>query len=454
MMIKKVREHWPLVCLVLVFVGIQCISLFCSGDLWWDASVYIGMGKYIYSFGHVGLWESERPLIWPLMLGFFWKIGFNEIFWGKILTLLFSTGCIVLTYTLGLRYFNKTTAFISSLFLGFAPIFFLYTEVLQTEIPATFFLLLGMYYYEKQPFLTGILLGISMMTRFFQIIVIIPILIYILIKKRKGIVPYLIGFGIPLLIFCVVNYFLYHNLIYPFTLQAYMTNNTGWIFYQPWWYYFVEIFKENIFFILALAGIFFIFKERKSEKMLIATVFILGFIPFMFEAHKEMRLLISLLPFLALLAAYGIHLFIDTIHRNKIVYVLLIIGWLVYTIPLLHFNTYDDHLDFFYDALADAPYEGLWVSNPSMIASTNRTAELIYFPLYNTEKIQELEHKLKDAQMILLNNCDILPCPPTDMSCNAAHTEFIELLQQKFDMITDLYGECNYYIFYLNNDLQ
>ncbi len=446
-MIEKIREHWMIAFLAVLFVSIQCISLFSSADLWWDASVYIGMGKYIYSLGHAGLWESERPLVWPLMLGFFWKIGMNEILWGKILTIFFSTGCIILIYALGLRYCNKTTAIISSLFLGFAPIFFLYTGVLHTEIPAAFFLLLGIYYYEKHQFLAGLLFGISMMTRFFQIIVIIPILLYIIMRKRQEFFHYIGGFGIPLLLFFSVNWFLYHNPVQPFILQAYMTQNTGWIFHQPWGYYFIEIFKENIFFIGALAGIYAIFKEKNSEKLLIAAVFILGFIPFIFEAHKEMRLLISLLPFLALLTAYGIYSLLETVHRKKIVYILLIIFWIGYTIPQLQFNTYDDHLDFFYAAVADAPQEGLWISNPSMIAYTDRTAGLIYFPLYNTEKIHELEQKMIDAQMILLNSCDILPCPSADISCNAAHAAFIELLQQHFETTTGSYGECSYYLF-------
>jgi hypothetical protein len=454
---KNVKEHWPLGLIVLIFFGIQLSSLFYARDLWWDASVYVGMGKYIFSLGHAGLWESERPLIWPLMLGFLWKLGLNEIMWGKILTFGFSIGCIVLTYCIGQKYFNKTTALISSLFLAFTPLFFLYTTVLQTEIPATFFLLLGIYYYEKKPFLTGILFGVSMMTRFFQVIIISSILVYTLLKKREKIVDIITGFGIPVSIFCITNIFLYHDPFYPFTLQVYMTQNTGWIFYQPWWYYFVELFKENLFFIVTIAGIYFILKEKKLEKIFIVTIFIVGFIPFIFEKHKETRLLISLLPFLIFLTVYGLTLIVEhiqNIHKKKIVYVILMIVWALYTIPLLHFNTYDDHLDFFYDALADTSLEEIWISNPSMIAYTNKTAELIYFPLYNTEKIYELNEKISEAHMILLNSCDILPCPPLDTTCTTAHNAFIKSLQQNFNTAINSSGECDYFIFYLNNDLQ
>ena len=83
------------------------------------------MGKYIYSFGETGLYEASRPLIWPLLLGFFWKLGLDVIFFGKLMVLLFGAGIIIFTYLIADEIFNKKIALIVAFMLSFFPhIFF------------------------------------------------------------------------------------------------------------------------------------------------------------------------------------------------------------------------------------------------------------------------------------------------------------------------------------------
>src|SRR3989338_5811597 len=54
-------------------------------DLGWDESVYLGMGKYIYSSGEIGLWEEIRPPLLPLFLGVFLKLDLPYIFFSDII---------------------------------------------------------------------------------------------------------------------------------------------------------------------------------------------------------------------------------------------------------------------------------------------------------------------------------------------------------------------------------
>src|ERR1700722_417487 len=73
----------------------------------WDASVYIQMGKYLFSNGQIGMIEPFRPLTWPLLLGAGFKLGFPPLVWGKILEFLFSIGNILLIYLIGLKVFDR-----------------------------------------------------------------------------------------------------------------------------------------------------------------------------------------------------------------------------------------------------------------------------------------------------------------------------------------------------------
>ena len=57
-----------------LFLIFKLSLLFTYHDTRWDESVYMGMGKYIYSNGQIGLWEDIRPIVLPLILGLFWKV--------------------------------------------------------------------------------------------------------------------------------------------------------------------------------------------------------------------------------------------------------------------------------------------------------------------------------------------------------------------------------------------
>ena len=129
--------------LILVFIVLEFNYLFIKSDLIWDASVYIGMGKYIYSSGKSGLWESSRPLIWPLIVGFFWKINLDYIFWAKFITVLLGIGCIVLVYIISKEIFDNRIGFYTALFFAMSPTFFLFGNIPLSDIPSTFFFIVG-----------------------------------------------------------------------------------------------------------------------------------------------------------------------------------------------------------------------------------------------------------------------------------------------------------------------
>jgi len=451
------RNHKVFLLIFFVFFIIKVYSLFVAHDIWWDSSVYVGMGKYIYSSGEAGLWEPSRPLVWPLILGFFWKIGLNPVFFGKLLVIVFSSGILLLTYLIALHIFNRKVAILSSLFLALSSTFFLFGNILHPEIPSTFFALLGFYYFIKKKYgFSGLFLGIAFMTRFFQIFIAIPlllILLYLIAKNKESfrrLLNFSIFFLIPIIPYLILNYFLYNNIFHPFLLQFWMSNNTGWVFFQPFWFYFINLVKENILILFSVLGLLFIFRKYDS-KLIMAIVFLFIFVPYNLVAHKEMRLLIPALPFLYILTGYGLLYFVNLFKRNKkLILSLLLFIFLILNIPDLRFDRYDDNLDVFYNYIeAKEIGNGLWLTNPAFIAfSDDKADELIYFPLYNSEKIDELSSDIADAEHILINTCDILPCPPSDSSCSEKHDDFIDLLKERFTLESfSEKGQCKYYIF-------
>ena len=114
------------------------------------------------------------------------------------------------------------------------------------------------------------------------------------------------------------------------------------------------------------------------------------------------------------------------------------------------FDTYDDKFDTFYNYMKSSKInDGLWISNPSFIVYTNKKAdELIYYPLYHSAKAKELQNILISAKAVLLNTCDILPCPLSDPSCIAETKLLLNKFKENMDLISyQNQSQCQYYIF-------
>src|SRR3989338_4913484 len=79
---EKFQQQWkkhPLALILVFSLFIRLMYIALNYPLWWDSHIYISIGKYIFSSGEIGIWESFRPLLHPFLLGIFWKLGFNPI---------------------------------------------------------------------------------------------------------------------------------------------------------------------------------------------------------------------------------------------------------------------------------------------------------------------------------------------------------------------------------------
>ncbi len=456
--LRHLKEDRFILLILFLFLLIQVSAFLKSNDMWWDSAVYIGMGKYMFSLGKIGLWETPRPLVWPLLLGLLWKLNLSPTIYGRILELLFASGCVYLAYKTGKEIFNEKIGLLSALLLAFTPTFLFFSKIMLSDIPSAFFALLAVYLFiKKEFFYTGLFASIAFMTRFLQIGIFISILIILVYNHKKyknfnkNLLNLVSGFSIILAPFLIFNTIRYGNPVHPFLFQLFMAKYTGWVFHQPFSFYFVSIVKENFMFLFSLIGIFFIFKKRNITSSFVLAILLLFFIFFNLISHKEMRFVITFLPYLAMISSYGLFSFIDNFKKkNKpIILAALLILLSLQLMPQLKPEKEENQFIDFQDYMAkDGVKENIWITSPVYAVYSNKKIdELVYFPTFNNKRIDELSSKLEEAEHILFNSCDLY-CEPYFKDCEEKKADFIGLLKTKFKTVFyEKKGECGNYIF-------
>ena len=436
--------------IVLVFLIIKLFALSSYRTVWWDSSVYIGMGKYIYSFGDAGLWESSRPIAWPLIIGFFWKFGMGYILIGRIVEIIFGSMCIFLTYLIGKRIFDEKIGLLSAFFLAISPTFFFFNGIMLTEIVSAFFALLAVYLLTKgKHFLFGLFFGISFMARFLQLFVFIGVILALICNKQsiKSYKKIFFGFLMAVLPYLAVNQILYHNPFFPFMEQIFLTGNSGWINHQPSGYYFMELFKENFLYLLFIAGIFLSFRKPSSRLIIFPLAF--TFLFFNLMKQKEMRFLIILMPYMLLLVSYALFHFAESKKPfKKAIPILMLLLFAFSTIKISmnlasesgKINRYSKLQDFLEKSSGN-----IWISSPIIAAeSDKRIGRLVYYPVFGRDL--KLIRESEDADFIFIDTCD-LECRPDDIGCESNKEDIVSHFRQKFAEIYSSQGECPQFAF-------
>jgi len=427
--------------LVLIFSLIARIIYFVYDQtIWWDAAVYLSMGKFIFSSGALGFWEPIRPLLWPFILGYGWWIGINPIIWGHIFSTLFSLGIIYLVYLIGKKLYNEEIGILSSVLISFTWIFFFFNARLYTEIPAVFFMLLAVYcFLEEKNLLSGFFLGLAVMSKFPAGLLLIILLIFSW-KKIKNILELIIGSLVIIGPYLAFNYFYYGE---PFSIilfaQEFLKYAGIWIFSQPWWYYLWEILKQNVLYVFAVFGVYFAIKKKEY---LLTTIFVAFLIYFSIMAHKEIRFAIMFLPFIAIIAAVGFM----KILRNKesLIIITLLIFIISFNVPLQVENEYFDYFE-------NKELNGELLIVHPLVGYNAEKATLMYYPWFNSTMADYwLEYlETKNVEYVALDNCEGgFLCNPSDLDCEKKKEEIYSYLKENFiQSINKQSGKCEYVIY-------
>lgn len=436
-----------IILLLAISLLLRLFLLFQNHEVWWDASIYLGMGKSFYSDNQIGIWEPLRPLLWPLVLGFLWKIGLDPILMGNLLQIALSLGIIYLTYLIARHYRNQNEALIAASIIAFTPVLLNFNFRLYTEIPSVFWGLLSIYLFKKERFASsGFLTGLSFLTKFPSGILIIMQSLIVGFKKIKYL---LAGFLIPIIPYFIYNYLRYKDALLPLKEGKYIIKYAGiWIFQQPLQFYILEFIHQNIFYAFAIIGILLLFKKRAA---LIPLTGIAMLTYFSLEPHKEPRFMILFLPYFAMMAAYGISLF-------KIKYSALIIALISFAllIPNIELEPkFSLAATEFHNFGFNSTINGKVLTSSPMIKLAEKTNVI---PIYYMVFDKNLSNYWKDyiwknhesISYIFIDTCiGGTLCPPWDNDCERARDALFntsKALMPRHHYIHE--NNCEYHIFY------
>ena len=453
------KDHKEIAIILALFLIVNFIFLIFYDDVWWDSSVYIGMGKYIYSLGKAGLWEESRPLILPLIIGLGWLLDFNVVYFARVLSIIFAISVIFMVYLIGSKLFSRKIGLLAALFTAFSYHFLFFSPNILTEIPSTFFVLLAFYFFiENKFFLVGLFSGIAVMTRLFQVFTLIGIgltfLLYFYNKKyfHRRLHLIIFGFLIFILPYAVLNYSLYHDVLLPFKSQTHLTKTTGWMLYKEYEFYFTGLLKENFFILFLLLIPFFYKRNYKFSALVLVPLIYLAI--FSVVKHKEMRFVVVILPFLYMFMSYILFEIYSKISYKKLslaVFFILVVFWLVSAGFALKgavdYKNTDEGLLYFQNYLKENK-GNVWISNPLYTLYSDEKVEgLLYF--YSSENlIKFIEDNKGKVDIVMFNNCD-MPCPPEELDSLCGKSR--KVLSDTLSRFKKVYGKevnsCEYQIF-------
>jgi len=240
----------------------------------WDPAEYLAYGKFLFS-GY-GFDAYYRPILWPLILGFLWKIGLP-----MPATMKFFASILYLSIPL-IPYFSlKGTKRFMGILIASHPIVFRWSHYPLSHILALFFLILA---YSTKDYISGIFSALSGLSRF-------PFLVYpvfhVIGSKKR-----FIGAVSAFLVYFFVISILYKD---PLAQIKKALEVIGWSKYYSLWP------KDPTFYIrtiLATSPLLFLGLFTLSKFSFPSLISIL-FYSF-FVARKEDRFAIDFIPFLSI----------------------------------------------------------------------------------------------------------------------------------------------------------
>ena len=469
--IKKIILRKPLLYILLLSLIIRVFYLTLDNPLWWDSHVYIGMGKYIFSGGEIGIWESFRPLLHPIILGFFWKLNLEPVIIGKILDLTFSLIAIYLTYLVGKKIFSKEVGLISALILSLTSLFIMFTGLILTEPLAITFSLIGILFYISQKnqlklFLAGFFVALSFLTKFPQGIIFAALIFVLIIKKDKlttkikNLTAVTIGFFIPIMPYLIFNYFRYQNLFEPFVSGSWIVTTSTWVYGSGITFYLIHFFLRYWIFLFFFVYVYYFFKNKHWQdpnKTVLITIIFLFLIYFTFQVpRKEIRYLVTIIPFLTTVIAYTVIRIYKKLKEEQkpvlrpLAFIIICAILIVVHMPIsLHFDNVPTFEQEILTVITDYDVKKpIMTSDPAFFSFSDKPIIILDAGLQFGPTIYR-ENK-GNYGLLFLNSCDLI-CPPNNQTCLNHKEEFQQLIsEENKEIFTETYKNCTYYIYLPN----
>ena len=463
----------------------------------WDEAVYLGMGKYIYSLGHSGLWEMLRPVGLPLVIGWTWKIGLPYIFASEIIAVLFGVGSILLCYLIGKKLFNGKVAVLAAALLATSPWFYLYSSYILTEVPSVFFVLASIYFFtSKRHYLCGASVALAMLFKFPNGLLLIALAaasvasqlfknLHFSLKigsffQLTKVIASFITITLP---FLVLNYLFYRPytsnpfdaIFRPYILASWHQSNPAKAIASPlanYLFYLFQAINQHIVFIIAVAAVFLFFNRKwfkDSGKTLLAAYLVIYGLYFTYIPNKDERFLILFLPAICVFAA-AVFFEAVTYFRLRLsppkakfaltaVTLLLILSFSFALYKDLHFYTWRPAsepavVSELYKSISKLGINGAVLTSEPVFAAFNDNR---FFPYYFTSyqgmpaELKALnEWELNEPFEAVIFSQPTLFCPSGDSECQAARSNMYGFLQSHYKQVFNgayYSSQISYFIF-------
>ncbi|HLD11212.1 MAG TPA: glycosyltransferase family 39 protein [Candidatus Nanoarchaeia archaeon] len=195
--LNKKENILLLIIIVLAFL-IRLKYMTINSAVWWDEADYLSAAKRWGGLSYLNdIWYYRRTPLLPLFWAGLYKLGATEITL-RFTEVIFSTLFVFGIYLLAKEIFNnKYVGLIAASCAIFNRIHLFLTTRLMNEVPATPFLVFGLYFFwkgyikeekAKYMYLATFMLSISIMTRMATSLVLVPIGVYVLSKERLNII--------------------------------------------------------------------------------------------------------------------------------------------------------------------------------------------------------------------------------------------------------------------------
>ena len=250
--------------------------------------------------------------------------------------------------------------------------------------------------------------------------------------------------------FLIFNQVKYNNALAGFIEGLKIIHLVGVSTYENIFYYPLHMLTESVFVILAPVGIFFLFKNGLKKNQHIWAYFIFSLFFFVYLstlARKEMRYMIIIIPFVYILALYGLkHIKLKYYWKQILmVAVFFIIAFQSLFGVASYYYAYAVPMDKeIYNEYLKAPLEGFTVlSGPALLAYQDIPHEIIYW----TRPGMFDYYEEKSPEHYIINTCDLF-CPEGDNVCEEAKKTFLNNLKKKYNIkFSKELNRCEYYVF-------
>ena len=285
-----------------------------------------GVSYYLVHWGESIFAWTDLPLI-PLLYGVAFNLFGESRVVIQIITSLFFSGTVLLTYLIGKRLWSETHGFLGAVLLLGMPYLYSQIPLMLVDIPTMFFLTLAVYLsilaVNKEGLViivaASIAITLAMLSKYSTWLFLSVIPFVVLTHEKQSwddvIKRFILVVGMSMVCFGAIFFFKYE----VFLQQIHILLNYQWAALNGWKESNVSTFLFQVHPLIAISAIFSTYiavKNRDKKYLVISWMLILVFL----LQIQRIRYLMVVFPMLALMAAYALAALRSNVLKNYIGY--------------------------------------------------------------------------------------------------------------------------------------